>query len=181
MELVRPSLEHLSSYTAALGRGWSPNTLDPDWGQVELRQIAADPAAFVASLDDPSGSGEPVVLPDGSTAPRLPGYRRWIWDGEVAGSINLRWQPGTAELPPYVSGHLGYAVVPWRRGEGLATAAVRALLPDAKALGLPYVELVTDEGNVASHRVITNNGGVRVDSSQGAGPAPGTVRWRIAL
>ena len=27
--------------------------------------------------------------------PRLPSYRLWMWDGEFAGSISLRWQPGT--------------------------------------------------------------------------------------
>lgn len=73
--------------------------------------------------------------------PRLPGFRRWIWDGEVAGSIGLRWQRGTAELPPHVLGHIGYAVMPWKRRRGHATEAVRLMLGEARALGLPFVEI----------------------------------------
>jgi hypothetical protein len=61
----------------------------------ELQKIATDPAAFVAALDDPQAKGGPIGLPDGSTVPRLPGFRRWMWDGAFCSSIGLRWQPGT--------------------------------------------------------------------------------------
>jgi predicted acetyltransferase len=42
-----------------------------------------------------------------------------MWDGEFCGSIGLRWLPGTEELPPHCLGHIGYAVVPWKRRLGL--------------------------------------------------------------
>ena len=64
--------------------------------------------------------GPPIVLPDGTTAARLPGFRLWLWDTEFCGSIGLRWQPGTSELPAHVLGHIGYAVVPWKEGHGYA-------------------------------------------------------------
>jgi len=114
----------------------------------------------------------------------LPGYRRWIWDGEFAGVISLRWQPGTPALPPHVLGHVGYAVVPWKRGRGYATAALRDLLPGIGALGLPYIELTTDVDNVASQRVITANGGVlvkRFTKPAAFGPDSSALRWRILL
>ncbi len=184
MELVRPALEHLPRYRAALERAWSPNTVNAEAWRSELDQIDTDPAAFLASLHDPEGSGEPITLPDGSVAARLPGYRRWIWDHDFSGSIGLRWQPGTAALPPHVLGHVGYAVVPWKRGRGLATAALRELLPEVRSLGLPYVELTTDVDNVASHRVIINNGGVLIERFAKP-PAYGStlpaLRWRIEL
>jgi hypothetical protein len=44
----------------------------------ELVKIAADPAAFLASLDDKEAKGGPIKLPDGSTVARLPGFRRWL-------------------------------------------------------------------------------------------------------
>jgi hypothetical protein len=46
----------------------------------------ADPAAFVARLDDPQTKSGPVILPDGSTVAQLPGFRRWLWDGAFCGS-----------------------------------------------------------------------------------------------
>jgi predicted acetyltransferase len=37
---------------------------------------------------------------------------RWILDGDVSGAIGFRWQAGTADLPAYVLGHIGFSVVP---------------------------------------------------------------------
>jgi predicted acetyltransferase len=159
MQLVWPEEEYLPSYVDALQRGWSPDNLRPEVTAEELEDIARDPAAFLAKQADLDGKGRPVILPDGSSVTRLPGYHKWLWDGEFCGSINFRWQPGTAELPPYCLGHIGYAVVPWKRGRGYATQALAMLLPDARARGLPYVEITTDVDNIASQRVITANGG----------------------
>ncbi len=123
-------------------------------------------------------------MPDGSVAPRLPGYRRWLWDGDFAGVISVRWQPGSVALPEHMLGHVGYTVVRWKRGRGYATAALRDLLPEIGALGLPYVELSTDVGNLASQRVIMANGGVLVErftKPAAFGPDSPALRWRIIL
>lgn len=149
----------------------------------ELAAIERDPAAFIASLDDREAKGGPVTLPDGSTARRLPGYRRWMWDGEFCGSVNFRWQPGTAALPAHCLGHIGYAVVPWKRERGYATRALAMMLPEARREGLPYVELTADLDNLPSQKVIANNGGVLVKRFHKE-PAYGDVEallFRIAL
>jgi predicted acetyltransferase len=160
LRLAKPSVELLPSYVAALERGWSHDNLRGAVAAAEeLAQIRKDPAAFVASLDNREGVGL-VTLPDGSKVPRLPGYRRWMWDGEFAGSIGLRWQRGTAALPEYCLGHIGYAVVPWKQGLGYATHALIAMIAEARAVGLPYVEITTEVENIASRRVILKAGGV---------------------
>ncbi|HEY8047988.1 MAG TPA: hypothetical protein VIE63_02365 [Ramlibacter sp.] len=79
----------LPGYMSALERGWSADNLRPAAAAEELAQIRKDPEQFVASLDHRQGGGTPVTLPDGSTVPQLPGFRRWMWDGEFAGSIGL--------------------------------------------------------------------------------------------
>lgn len=183
MELRWPHVEMLDSYAAALRTGWSPNTMRPEAAQEELAQIADDPAAFVASLVDREASGPTIRQPDGTMERRIPGYRKWMWDGEFAGSIGFRWVPGTNELPPHVPGHIGYSVVPWKRRLGYATAAVAAILDDARTEGLTVVEATTDEDNTASQRVIERHGGVRVGDfiKHGAdGPIP-SIRYRIVL
>ena len=160
MDLVRPAQVHLASYVAALERGWSADTVrGAAAAEEELERIRADAAAFLDGLEDREGKGPPVKLPDGSLVPRLPGFRRWLWDGEFAGSIGLRWQPGTAALPPHCLGHIGYAVVPWKQGRGYATAALRLMLGEARAVGLPFVDITTDAENLASQRVIEAVGG----------------------
>ncbi len=183
IELITPADTHLPSYVAALRRAWSPNTTRPEAADEQLAAIAADSVAFLAGMDDRDGRLPGRVLADGSTVRRIPGFTRWLWDGEFCGSINLRWQPGTVELPPHVLGHIGYSVVPWKRRLGYATAAVALLLPEAVEVGLPSVELTTDADNEASQRVITANGGVVVGrieqgAEHGGGPI---IRYRIDL
>ena len=164
MTLVWPSLEYLASYVAALERGWSPDNLRGQIAaQEELARIGTDAGAFLASLVDREAAGDPITLPDGTKVPRLPGYRRWLWDGEFCGSIGFRWQRGTEALPPHCLGHIGYAVVPWKQRRGYATRALGEMLREARAEGLRYVEITTQPENVASQRVITANGGVLIE------------------
>jgi predicted acetyltransferase len=86
-----------------------------------------------------------------------------MWDGEFCGSIGFRWQRGTSALPLHVLGHIGYAVVPWKRGRGCATAALKLMLARARNEGLAYVEITMDEENVASQKVVRANGGVLIE------------------
>jgi predicted acetyltransferase len=183
MQLVWPEMQYLPSYVYALERGWSPDNLRAEAGQENLDEIARDAEQFLSSMVDRDGKGPPVTLPDGTTAPRLPGYHKWMWDGEFCGEINFRWQPGTAELPPHCLGHIGYSVVPWKRGKGYATRALQLLIPEARSEGLPYVELTTDADNIASRRVIEASGGIlfeRFHKPAGYGGAA-SLRFRIAL
>jgi predicted acetyltransferase len=182
MTLVWPSLSYLPSYKAALERGWSPDSMRGTIvAREELDRIARDAGAFVASLVDREAAGAPIVLPDGTTAPRLPGYRRWMWDGEFCGSIGLRWQPRTEALPPHCLGHIGYGVVPWKQRRGYATRALRELLDEARALGLRYVEITTDPDNAASRRVIEANRGEVIDEFVTPLPLGGQrkIRYRV--
>lgn len=184
MRLVWPAAAYLPGYAEALMRGWSADNVRGEVAaREELAKIDEAPDAFLAGLVDRDAKGPPVALPDGTFAARIPGYRRWLWDGEFCGSIGFRWQSGTAALPPHCLGHIGYAVVPWKRRRGYATLALRQLLPDARAEGLPYVEITTDPDNVASQRVIEANGGVLVErfvKPPQHGSVPG-LRYRIAL
>lgn len=183
MELVWPADRYLDGYVDALRRSWSADTQRAAAAAEELARIEADPAAFLSEQIDPDGQGPPVILPDGSSVPRLPSYRLWMWDGEFCGSISLRWQPGTTALPPHCLGHIGYSVVPWKQRRGYATRALGLILPLARERGLPFVELTTDPDNMASQRVILHNGGELIEEFQkpaahGGVPA---LRFRIQL
>lgn len=148
----------LESYAAALRHGWSPNNTRDVSGE-ELAEIAHDPDAFIAARRDDVGAGALITLPDDRQVPRLPQRIRWIWDGEFSGLIGMRWQPGTNELPQHVLGHIGYAVVPWKRGHGLAKRALRHMLEEAREVGLSRLEISTEAENMASQKTILANRG----------------------
>jgi len=179
-----PSLDILPGYVDALNRGWSPdNVRGREVADAHLEAIAENAVGFVDSLGDEDSGGGTIALPDGSTVPRLPGFRRWIWDGEFCGTIGLIWQPGSSELPSHVLGHIGFAVVPWKRGHGHAKRALALILPEARQRGLDRVEITTDVGNDASQKVILSNDGWLVERFLKPAAFGGTeaLRYRIAL
>ena len=165
MKLITPSLEHLDSYIECLKRGWNPISLDES--QVpferEISEINADSTKFLKKVLNFTGLGDRLNLEDGTTAERLPSFTRWMWDGEICGRIQFRWQSNTVELPPFCLGHIGYGVAQWKRKRGYATLALKFLIEEIKYCGLPYVELTTSQDNLSSQKVIFANGGEFVE------------------
>lgn len=184
IELRTPTLDLLPHYVDALRRGWTPDHMAGRAAiDEQLQAIEQDGAGFVARQTNLQPQADPVTLPDGSQVLRIPGRQYWLWDGEFCGRLAIRWQPGTPLLPPHVLGHVGYTVVDWKRSRGIATQALRQVLPCARAQGLPYVEVTTDPDNLASQRVIMANGGRLIESfvrpaAYGSTPA---LRYRIPL
>jgi predicted acetyltransferase len=188
IQFQTPSLALLPTYVQALEAGWSPDNVRKEAAAREqLQAIAQAPEAFVAGLDDPSAAGGPIPLPDGTFIARLPGITRWIFDGDArdgfCGAIGFRWQRGTSTLPPHVLGHIGFSIVPWKRGNGYAGQALRLMLAEARGQGLAYVELTVDPENLASQKVIASSGGVLIERFRKAAAYGGAeaLRFRIAL
>jgi predicted acetyltransferase len=101
-----------------------------------------------------------ITLVDGTKVPRLPGRVFWIRDGDFSGAINLHFVPGTEAPPPHVSGHVGYAVVPWKRNRGYARRALGLLLPIARGLGLQRLL-------ISQAAVLTQNRSLRLPGCSG--------------
>jgi len=185
VRLVVPTADNVADCASALERGWQPDPLRGAAASAAmLAKIRDDPAGYAASRIDREARGGPIPLPDGSPAERLPCIQLWIYLADAfAGTIAFRWRPGTAELPPHVLGHIGYAVVPWTRGRGCARAALRAMLDHPRGEGLPYVEITTDADNLASRRVIEANGGVLFHrfTKPAAFGGRESLRYRIVL
>ena len=183
MEIVRPDETHLLSYTEALKRAIALGTIKIERAQAKLFEIASDSNSFLAKQEDPKALGGDIKLPDETYVPRIPEKTRFLWDGEVCGTINFRWQVGTTELPDYYLGHIGFQVFSWKRNLGYASEALRQILPLAIELEMPFVELVTNVENLGSQKVIEKNEGVlfeRFVQHQAYGGVEG-LKFRIYL
>jgi predicted acetyltransferase len=95
----------------------------------------------------------------------VPATFYWVVDdadpATYLGSVSVRHA-----LTPFlleVGGHIGYSVRPGARRRGVATEALRLVLPHAAALGIDPALLTCDVDNIASAKVIEANGGVLED------------------
>jgi predicted acetyltransferase len=107
-------------------------------------------AAWVSRLHR-AGS---VRLGDG----RVPATYWWVSESDTyLGAITLRHALNDFLLR--AAGNIGYGIRPSARRRGLATWALAAVLPEARALGLDRVLVTCEHTNIASARTIEHCGG----------------------
>lgn len=166
IQLIRPN--------AGLHKAWLESLLE--FESPAARHGYATRSVSDAQLRDPDGFGEwlterlsyadpHTVMPEGLVHDSL----FWIVDDvrpdRILGSLSLRH-----ELTPaleMLGGHIGYGVRPSARRRGVATAALRAALDEARALGLHRVLLTCDADNIGSARTIEACGGEPDDAPEG--------------
>jgi predicted acetyltransferase len=164
MDLLKPSVEISQSYFDALTKGFKDKSRGITTTINDIPTIKSNFEVFIKSFDDLDASAQIITLPNGNEVERLPSITRWIWDEGFAGSISLRWQKGTTDLPYYCLGHIGYEVVEWKRNKGLATFALKSMCETAQSMKMPFVEVVTDIENKKSQRVIEKSNGRLIET-----------------
>jgi predicted acetyltransferase len=99
----------------------------------------------------------------------------WLVSGDrVIGTCNLRHRLTEALLD--FGGHVGYSVRPSERRKGYATLMLKLVLEKARQLGIRRALITCDRDNIASGRVIQNNGGVL--GSESHSPQSGRIARR---
>lgn len=92
----------------------------------------------------------------------VPATYWWIAERDTyLGAITLRHALNDFLLR--AGGNIGYGIRPSARRRGLATWALGAVLPQARALGLDRLLVTCEDGNLPSARTIENCGGVLED------------------
>ncbi|HLZ65100.1 MAG TPA: GNAT family protein [Aliidongia sp.] len=105
-----------------------------------------------------------------------PGGGSWLVvdDGEVAGLCGHKQRP-----TPEGDAEIGYGIVASRRGRGLATAAVAALVDRAaRDAAIARLTAETAVDNIASQRVLEKNGFVRAGTRTDPEDGPLLLWWR---
>jgi len=186
IQVVKPNPSHLASYIQTLRSGWHdlPTGTSPEFVVNKIRELEEDPSEHLSLFDDPQARALPYLLPDKTVAYAIPSLRRWIWNNatdEYCGTISLRWQKNTTELPPHLMGHIGYCVLPSAQNKGYASFALRQVLRLALQQGLPFVYIVTNTDNQASIRVIEKNHGKLVETFTKPAMYGGSLAHRYKL
>ncbi|MDQ6686352.1 MAG: GNAT family N-acetyltransferase [Actinomycetota bacterium] len=160
-DLVRPDVRLRTSFLAAMAEFVEEGRSGDD------TMIGGDIARYGSHWGTAEGFAEYVAETLAERdQPRLPGWVLqttlwWVEGSEYVGRISIRHQLN--EHLREVGGHIGYDVRRSRRREGHATAMLRAMLPDAHALGIDPALVTCDIDNIASRRVIKAAGGVLED------------------
>jgi predicted acetyltransferase len=172
-----PGMSAFPSHVEALTEGFKRG-IQPAKTPAEIVEIAADPKAYLAGLNDNTPGS--FVTPSGETVAKVPYETLWLTAGPFfVGEVSFRH-----ELSPFLmrfGGHIGYGVHPSLQGRGYATRAVALVKRRAAAMGLDRLLLTCSPGNPASERVILKSGGIYENTDPapyGYGP---TRRFWIAL
>jgi predicted acetyltransferase len=154
-ELIPPAVRLHAAWLEAHDE-WGPGRHEDGFGLLPADEVRS-PAGFTAWVTRLAAD---------------PAEHRWIVeDGRVLGGIALR-RGNSGHVGG--AGHIGYGIRPSARRRGLAGWAPAHVLDEARALGMPGVELVGEPGNVASARTIERHGGVRENHAR-------PWRYRIGL
>ncbi len=156
-ELISPTIRLRDSWLASRDE-WGAG-VHQDGSGLHAEDDADTPAGFAAWIERLRRESDVAIPP---AAGRVHASYWWIVeDGHYAGAISLRHALNDFLLR--AGGHIGYGVRPSARGRGLATWALRSVLPHARALGLEKVLVTCDDDNVASALTIERAGGVLED------------------
>jgi predicted acetyltransferase len=157
LELITPSARLRRSWLAAREE-WGRGAHQPGSG-LHPDEDVDTPTGFSAWVEQLLLEADTSVPPQEG---RVHANYWWISQGGTyLGTITLRHE--LTEFLLRAGGHIGYGVRPSARGRGVATWALRAVLPHASALGLERVLVTCDDTNLASAQVIMKAGGILQD------------------
>jgi len=106
MQLIQPTVDHLQSSLQTLERGWNPLYYNHTVPLTLIEAMKKDPERFIFFHHDPTSESCAQKFKDGPTKPSIPSITKWMWDGDYAGSIYIRCQYGTTDLPLDANGHI---------------------------------------------------------------------------
>lgn len=162
IELARPTVDLASSWWELVD-DFGGGTIHGSGYRQGQRESLQDPDVFEEWVD---WLGRMERADEALPAGRVPSSNRWVLrDGHVVGTIAVRHALTPSLLVE--GGHIGYAVSPRFRRQGVARAALRLGLRLAASRGIERALVTCDVDNVASARTIAACGGVLEDERDG--------------
>jgi len=146
-QLEFPNLSHKQSYLEMISEWASIETVPTSPGRLFVGENFEDFLSIVENdiTNNPDGVNSHLFF--------LVENERILWAIQIRHSID---HPRLIE----VGWHIGYGIRPSERGKWYATEMLRLALLEAKKISLEKVLITCLDDNIASAKVIENNGGV---------------------
>lgn len=168
-EIQEPSVELKDSYLSALDEYKSAGIpLDN-----AVKEFTGDFDQYIKQIQGESQGKnmEPGYVPQTTY---------WITDKDgYAGRISIRHELNDFLLKS--GGHIGYGIIPSKRGLHYGTKALELVLPKARAMGLKKVLLTCDSTNTGSKKIMEANGGILENEVPGENGEVSKLRYWIEL
>ena len=154
--LQKPSIRYKDSYLEML----------QEYRELEEKLIpwvlTLDAVPFQGLVETLHKQEKGFDLPPGYT----PGSTFWLVENDrrILGATNIRHYLNDGLRR--IGGHIGYGIRPSERQKGYATLMLRLALEKARKLGIPKVLLTCDKSNIASAKVMLNNGAMLESEEQ---------------
>ncbi|MGV2927857.1 GNAT family N-acetyltransferase [Macrococcus capreoli] len=149
---------------------------------IEFRKLTINDEILFMEYFNAWGEEQESIVPSATNLNRYDSFQNFIYnleereksyevlnttlflfeDGKIIGSSNIRHYLNDFLI--YYGGHVGYGVRPDKRGQGYATKILNESLKFLKSLNVDKALITCDEDNIASRKVILNNGGVQDQS-----------------
>jgi predicted acetyltransferase len=158
--LDSPKLDYVPSYVDSLREGYYVG-IQKRKTEKEISDIEKNPQSF---LDDFLAiRTDPVVLPNGDLAERMPQTKFWyVEEKHFIGEIGIRHR--LTETLKLLGGHIGFGVRPSEQNKGRATHMLQLALGFCREqLGFDKVLITVNDINHPSIKVIEKCGGVLED------------------
>lgn len=147
LQLEFPNLSHKQPYLDMISEWASFETVPTSPGRLFVGENFED---FLSLIEK-----DVTVNPDGVNSHLF----FLVEEGRILGAIQIRHSIDHPRLIE-VWGHIGYGIRPSERGKWYATEMLRQALLEAQKIGLEKVLITCLDDNVASAKVIENNGGI---------------------
>ena len=147
-QLVKPSVKYEKEYLLALDEA------KDDIGDTLLIKPSAKQSFenFIQELDDNSKG---INMPAG----KVPSTTLWLIDNdEFIGRLSIRHELNKKLLQH--GGHIGYYIRKSKRGKGYGKLILQLGLEEARKIGISKALITCDYDNIASRKIIEENGGV---------------------
>lgn len=152
MNLVYPEMEHKESFSSYYLEYTTDNLKH---NQVYLDLYEMGYSNYEGYVEKLCMQREGKNLPEGWA----PSHTLFLVNnGDIKGVIRIRMNLASEFLKNFI-GHIGYDIRPSDRGTGYGFKILQLGLRKAKALGLEEILVLCSEENIASRKIIEQNGG----------------------